>query len=148
MKRGKRLCSVEKSNVLEVGCGWKLCPAVCHRACCTANWLASCCCCGGEEQHAGGGPLHVSNMCHPCVFWLVSLAGGRISQLGVPGFLPLCRSASCGKGVATCNPHLPACNLTCTAFACHSAILQVSQLWKDVVIRVSKDYPEVELSHM
>lgn len=26
--------------------------------------------------------------------------------------------------------------------------LQVSQLWKEVVIRVSKDYPDVELSHM
>lgn len=25
---------------------------------------------------------------------------------------------------------------------------QVSQLWKEVVIRVGKDYPDVELSHM
>lgn len=25
---------------------------------------------------------------------------------------------------------------------------QVSQLWKEVVIRVGKEYPEVELSHM
>jgi 3-isopropylmalate dehydrogenase len=28
------------------------------------------------------------------------------------------------------------------------APLQVSQLWKEVVIRVGKEYPEVELSHM
>jgi 3-isopropylmalate dehydrogenase len=27
-------------------------------------------------------------------------------------------------------------------------LLQVSQLWKEVVIRVAKDYPDVELSHM
>lgn len=26
--------------------------------------------------------------------------------------------------------------------------LQVSQLWKEVVIRVGKEYPDVELSHM
>lgn len=26
--------------------------------------------------------------------------------------------------------------------------VQVSQLWKDVVIRIAKDYPDVELSHM
>jgi 3-isopropylmalate dehydrogenase len=29
-----------------------------------------------------------------------------------------------------------------------SNVLEVSQLWKEVVIRVSKDYPDVELSHM
>eukprot|EP00887_Chlorella_sp_A99_P000331 scaffold13.g331.t1 len=29
-----------------------------------------------------------------------------------------------------------------------SNVLEVSQLWKDVVMRVAKDYPEVELSHM
>jgi 3-isopropylmalate dehydrogenase len=29
-----------------------------------------------------------------------------------------------------------------------SNVLNVSQLWRDVVIEVSKDYPEVELSHM
>ena len=28
------------------------------------------------------------------------------------------------------------------------ALLQVSQLWKEVVTRVAEDYPEVELSHM
>lgn len=28
------------------------------------------------------------------------------------------------------------------------ARVQVSQLWKEVVIRVGKDYPDVELSHM
>jgi 3-isopropylmalate dehydrogenase len=27
-------------------------------------------------------------------------------------------------------------------------LLQVSQLWKEVVIRVGKEYPDVELSHM
>ncbi|MCB2080425.1 MAG: 3-isopropylmalate dehydrogenase, partial [Novosphingobium sp.] len=27
-------------------------------------------------------------------------------------------------------------------------VLETSQLWRDVVIEVSKDYPEVELSHM
>lgn len=31
---------------------------------------------------------------------------------------------------------------------CLFAPLQVSQLWKEVVIRVAADYPEVELSHM
>eukprot|EP00882_Tetradesmus_deserticola_P015489 GHRQ01016505.1.p1 GENE.GHRQ01016505.1~~GHRQ01016505.1.p1 ORF type:complete len:311 (+),score=138.62 GHRQ01016505.1:156-1088(+) len=29
-----------------------------------------------------------------------------------------------------------------------SNVLEVSQLWKEVVIRVAKDYPDVELSHM
>lgn len=29
-----------------------------------------------------------------------------------------------------------------------SNVLEVSQLWKEVVIRVSKDYPDVELTHM
>ena len=29
-----------------------------------------------------------------------------------------------------------------------SNVLEVSQLWKEVVIRVSKEYPDVELSHM
>jgi 3-isopropylmalate dehydrogenase len=29
-----------------------------------------------------------------------------------------------------------------------SNVLEVSQLWKEVVIRVGKDYPDVELSHM
>ncbi len=29
-----------------------------------------------------------------------------------------------------------------------SNVLEASQLWKEVVIRVAKDYPEVELSHM
>lgn len=27
-------------------------------------------------------------------------------------------------------------------------VLEVSQLWREVVIRVGKDYPDVELSHM
>lgn len=29
-----------------------------------------------------------------------------------------------------------------------SNVLEVSQLWKEVVTRVGKDYPDVELSHM
>ncbi len=29
-----------------------------------------------------------------------------------------------------------------------SNVLEVSQLWKEVVIRVGKEYPDVELSHM
>lgn len=29
-----------------------------------------------------------------------------------------------------------------------SNVLEASQLWKEVVTRVGKDYPEVELSHM
>ena len=33
-------------------------------------------------------------------------------------------------------------------FSHSAARAQVSQLWKEVVTRVGKDYPEVELSHM
>ena len=29
-----------------------------------------------------------------------------------------------------------------------SNVLEVSQLWREVVTRVGEDYPEVELSHM
>ena len=29
-----------------------------------------------------------------------------------------------------------------------SNVLEVSQLWKEVVTRIGKDYPDVELSHM
>ena len=29
-----------------------------------------------------------------------------------------------------------------------SNVLEVSQLWKEVVTRVAKEYPDVELSHM
>jgi 3-isopropylmalate dehydrogenase len=29
-----------------------------------------------------------------------------------------------------------------------SNVLEVSQLWRDVVIRIGKEYPDVELTHM
>jgi hypothetical protein len=44
--------------------------------------------------------------------------------------------------------HDAAVDLSQPVPCCIFCLLQVSQLWKEVVIRVAKDYPDVELSHM
>jgi hypothetical protein len=123
-KRNKRLCSVEKSNVLEVRARWRAPGA------------------GGWGLGAGGWGWHGCRQAAPA---------GLRSQLRLrccpgPGGLEPASSSGSHPLPSRPGPAQPAHLRAPLAAPCPCC--QVSQLWKEVVIRVGQEYPDVELSHM